>query len=83
MVIANQVDKSTHLMTMEECRKKIQVCQRNIKMLEDMDAPEEQQLLVGAELAVWMRIMHHLNNGEIITINDKGEIQWIENKSQH
>ena len=37
---------------------------------------EEEEKTITVTLAVWERLKEHLNNGEIITINEKEEVLW-------
>ena len=37
---------------------------------------EEEEKTIIVTLAVWERLKEHLNNGEIITINEKEEVTW-------
>lgn len=74
----NQSDKSTQKLTVEECDKNIARILRNVKMLYDMDAPEEKIINQDAELKVWKSLKYHIEHGAMLTINDKGVIQRLE-----
>jgi hypothetical protein len=74
----DQSDKSTRLITVEECDKKIAMILRNVKMLCDMDAPEEQIIDQDALLKVWKSLKYHIEHGEKLIIDDKGKFQRLE-----
>jgi len=75
---ADQSDKSTRLITVEECDKNIARVLRNVKMLYDMDAPEEKIIDQDAELKVWKSLKYHIEHGEKLIIDDKGKFQRLD-----
>ena len=74
----DQSDKSTRLITVEECDKNIARVLRNVKMLYDMDAPEEKIIDQDAELKVWKSLKYHIEHGEKLIIDDKGKFQRLD-----
>jgi hypothetical protein len=74
----NQPDKSTQILTVEECDKNIARILRNVKILYDIDAPEAQIIDQDAELKVWKSLKYHIEHGEKLIIDDKGKFQRLE-----
>jgi len=74
----DQSDKSTRLITVEECDKNIARVLRNLKILFDMDAPEEKIIDQDAELKVWKSLKYHIEHREKLIIDDKGKFQRLE-----
>ena len=75
---ADQSDKSTRLITVEECDKKINMALRNIKMLYDMENPKEQIAHQRATIKVWESVKYHIEHGVKLIIDDKGKFQRLE-----
>lgn len=80
MIINNYTDKSTQMITKEKCKAEIAKAREDLLIYKKEKAPKEKIDLVEAKIAVWKRILVHINNGETITINDKQEIHWLETK---
>lgn len=78
MPIVNQSDKTTRMVTVEECDKNIARVLRNLKMLNDMEAPEEKIIDQDAELKVWKSLKYHIENGTIITMDSQGMLHQLE-----
>ena len=69
-------DTTTRILTKEECLKEIKLAEKNLAIYQEEKAPEPKMLRIKMEIAVWDRLLEHLQNGEIVTINSKKEIQW-------
>ena len=83
MTTTNFTDKSTLLITKEKCKAELAKVRKDLLIYKKEKAPKEKIDLLEAKIAVWKRILVHINNGETITINDKQEIHWLEtNKIQ-
>ena len=78
MVIVNLTDKSTRILTKEECEAEIAKSRKDLLIYKKEKAPEEKIELSEAMIAVWERALFHIKKGETITINDKREIHWLE-----
>jgi hypothetical protein len=83
LVIANLTDKSTRILTKEECEAGLAKSRKDLLIYQKENAPKEKIYFSEAEIAIWERLLFHIKNGETITINDKQEIHWLEtNKKQ-
>jgi hypothetical protein len=83
MIITNYTDKSTRMITKEKCKAELAKVREDLLIYKKEKAPKEKIDFSEAKIAVWKRILVHINNGETITINDKQEIHWLEaNKIQ-
>ena len=74
----DQSDKSTRLITVEECDKNINRALRNIKMLYDMENSDDQLIEQKATVKVWESLKYHIEHGEKLIIDDKGKFQRLE-----
>ena len=74
----DQSDKSTRLITVEECDKNINRALRNIKMLYDMENSDDQLIDQKATVKVWKSLKYHIEHGEKLIIDDKGKFQRLE-----
>ena len=83
MIITDLTDKSTRILTKEECEAELTKSREDLLIYKKENAPKDKTSHCEAEIAIWERLLFHINNGEIITINDKKEIQLLEtNKRQ-
>jgi len=82
-MITDLTDKSTRILTKEECEVELTRLRNDLLIYQKENAPEEKTSHCEAKIAVWERVLFHIDNDEIITINDKKEIQLLEiNKKQ-
>ncbi len=82
-MITDLTDKSTRILTKEECEVELTRLRNDLLIYQKENAPEEKTSHCEAKIAVWERVLFHIDNGEIVTINDKKEIQLLEiNKKQ-
>ena len=47
-----------------------------INRVKRIKASEREIQLAEAERAVWKRVLHHVRNGEMMTIDDDDRIEW-------
>jgi len=76
-LITNQTDESTRMLTTKECGDNIKACQERLGHYKEVADSLLAEARIVAEIAIWDRMLFHLNNGEMITINDKQELHWI------
>jgi hypothetical protein len=80
-LITDNSDKSVRMLTIADCESARKICEEKLgKFLVDESDQELAQAKIEAEIDIWDRIMFHLNNGEIITINDKKQIHWVQSE---
>ena len=65
------------LLTKDFCDGKIrELTEQKNKCAFGWGKSEKEEQHVTIQIAVWERLKEHLNNGEIITINEKEEVTW-------
>ena len=72
--VVDQTDKTTRMLSMEECDRNIDRCNEALKTLVILEAPQKKIDIVEAEIEVWKRAKEHAESGANITINSKDEI---------
>jgi len=78
MLIIDLTDKSTRILTKDKCEEELARSIKELSIYKKEKAPKEKINYSKAKVAIWERVLFHVNNGEIITINDKQEIHWLE-----
>jgi len=79
--MADQTDKSTRILTISDCEQNIKTCQEKLGNYIDSKDQDDAQIRLQAEIGIWARMIHHINNGEIVTINDKNQLHWVSGDS--
>ena len=67
---------SMRILSEEDVRKRLAETEIKINRVKRIKAPGMQIKLAKAEKATWKRMLHHIKNGEIITLDDENRIQW-------
>ena len=78
MLIPDFTDKSTRILTKDKCEEELARSIKELSIYKKEKAPKEKINYSEAKVAIWKRVLFHVNNCEIITINDKQEIHWLE-----
>jgi len=82
-LITDNSDKSVRMLTIADCEESIKTCEDKLgEFLIDESDQELAQAKIEAEIAIWNRILFHLKNGEIITINDQKQIHWVQSEAK-
>jgi hypothetical protein len=71
------------MVTKEECLENIAKANAALLIYLKEEAPIEKQYNVEAEMAIWDRVLEHLENGEIITIDDKTRLHWVQETTKN
>ena len=71
------------LITKEECVEKILKAEADLKIYQKEKAPPEKKDRAKAMKILWERIGFHIDNGEIITMDNESRIHWVQDVSRH
>ena len=82
MIITDLTDKSTRILTKEECEAELTKSRNDLLIYQKENVPKEKLSRCEAEIAIWERLLFHISNGETITINNKKEIQLLETNKE-
>ena len=64
------------ILSEEDVRKRIAETVGKINSVKRIKASNRQLELVEAEKSVWRRVLYHIKNGEMMTIDDEDRIEW-------
>jgi hypothetical protein len=64
------------ILSEEEVQKRLAESVRKINRSEKNKASDTEIAKAKAEKAVWERMLYHIKNGEIITLDDEDRLQW-------
>ena len=67
---------SMRILSDEDAQKRLTESVRKINRVKRMRASKHEIKLAEAEKAVWNRILCHIQNGEMITLDDEDRIEW-------
>ena len=64
------------ILSEEDVQKRFAEAVRKIHRAERIQASNTEIAKAKAEKAVWKRILYHIKNGEIITLDDEDRLEW-------
>ena len=64
------------ILSEEDVQKRLAEAVRKIQRVERIQASNTQIEMAKAEKAIWERILYHIKNGEIVTLDDEDRLQW-------
>ena len=67
---------SMRILSEEDVKERLAETEIKINHVKRIKAPDMQIKLAKTEKAIWKRMLHHIKNGEIITLDDENRIQW-------
>jgi hypothetical protein len=66
---------SMRIISEEDAQERLTESVRKIKRVKRMRASKHEIKLAEAEKAVWNRVLYHIKNGEMITLDDEDRIE--------
>lgn len=64
------------ILSEEDVQKRLAEAVRKIHRAKKNQASNTEIATAEAEKAIWKRMLHHIKNGEIITLDDEDRLQW-------
>jgi len=72
---------SMRILSEEDVLQKLEETVKKINHVKRIRASKRDIGLANAEKDVWERVLYHIRNGEIITLDDENRLQWHINAS--
>ena len=67
---------SVRILSEEDVQQRLDETVMKINRVRRIKASKRDIQLAEAEKAVWKRILYHIKNGEMITLDDEDRIEW-------
>jgi len=77
------IGPALRMLTKEECAENAAKANEALLIYIKEEAPIDKRHKAEADKAIWERIIEHLDNGEIITIDEETRIHWVQSASKN
>lgn len=67
---------SVRILSEEDVQQRLDETVKKINRVRRIKASKHDIKLAEAEKAVWKRVLYHIKNGEMITLDDEDRIEW-------